>query len=55
MKITEDGNLTLALYETMNGGKKAKATVWQTSDDGENWEQLYEEYLSLIHILILWV
>ena len=44
MKITEDGNLTLAMYETMNGGKKAKATVWQTSDDGENWEQLYEEY-----------
>ena len=44
MKITEDGNLTLAMYETMNGEKKAKATVWQTSNDGENWEQLYEEY-----------
>lgn len=24
MKITEDGNLTLAMYETMNGGKKQK-------------------------------
>ena len=32
------------MYETMNGEKKAKATVWQTSNDGENWEQLYEEY-----------
>ena len=44
MKIDENGNLRVAMYEIDQDGKKAKATCWITRDDGKSWENLYEEY-----------